>query len=64
MIPMQYDDATRTLRIGARKGSFPGMLAERTFIVVPVDAARPAPCATDAPGIELRYTGEELVVKL
>ncbi len=64
MIPMQYDDAKRTLRIGARKGSFPGMLAERTFIVVPVDAAHPVACATDAPGIELRYTGEELVVNL
>ena len=64
MIPMQYDDAARTLRIGAREGSFPGMLAERSFIVVPVDAAHPAACATDAPGIELRYTGEELVVNL
>ena len=64
MIPMQYDDAARTLRIGSREGSFPGMLAERTFIVVPVDAAHPAACATDAPGIELRYTGEEVVVNL
>ena len=63
MIPMQYDEASRTLRIGARKGSFPGMLAERSFIVVPVDAAHPVACATDAPGIELRYAGEEMVVK-
>ncbi len=64
MIPMQYDDAAGTLRIGSREGSFPGMLPERTFIVVKVDAAHPAACATDAPGITLRYTGEELVVNL
>lgn len=64
MIPMHYDDSTRTLRIGAREGSFPGMLTERTFIVVPVDASHPAACATDASGIELRYTGEALVVNL
>jgi len=64
MIPMHYDDSTRTLRIGAREGSFPGMLTERTFIVVPVDEAHPAGCATDASGIELHYSGEALVVTI
>ena len=64
MIPLRYDDASHTLQIGAREGSFPGMLQERTFIVVPVDAAHPVASATDAPGIELRYTGEEVIVKL
>jgi len=49
-IALQWDDATKTLSIGARQGSFPGMLASRTFRVVVVskdhargyDAAAPA----------------------
>jgi len=33
-IPMHWNDAARTLTIGARDGSFPGMLEKRTFRVV------------------------------
>jgi alpha-D-xyloside xylohydrolase len=33
-IPLHWDEAHRTLKIGARKGSFPGMLQSRTFRVV------------------------------
>jgi hypothetical protein len=33
---MQWDDASRTLTIGARQGQFPGVLVARTFKVVPV----------------------------
>ncbi|HUZ45482.1 MAG TPA: glycoside hydrolase family 31 protein [Terriglobia bacterium] len=33
-IPMHWDDASRTLTIGARQGSFPGMLRNRTFKVI------------------------------
>jgi alpha-D-xyloside xylohydrolase len=33
-IPFTWTDATKTLHIGARQGSFPGMLASRTFNVV------------------------------
>jgi len=51
-----WDDATRTLRIGARQGSFPGMVAERTLVIslrVPgSDAVR-----------EVRYTGQPLTVQ-
>lgn len=32
-IPMHWNDATRTLTIGVRQGSFKGMLKSRTFIV-------------------------------
>ena len=35
-IPMHWDDAAKTLTIGAREGSFPGMLAEHTFRLVVV----------------------------
>jgi alpha-D-xyloside xylohydrolase len=41
-IPIRWDDARRTLVIGAREGSFPGMLARRTFHVVLVTPERPA----------------------
>ena len=34
VIPMHWNDATNTLTLGARKGSFPGMLQKRTFHVV------------------------------
>ena len=53
MIPMEYDDETRTLTIGERKGSFPGMLEERTFTV-----------DINAKGIEVKYTGSAQTVKL
>jgi len=33
-IPLQWNDAARTLTIGARQGSFPGMLTTRTFRTV------------------------------
>jgi len=33
-IPLHWDDASRTLTIGERKGQFPGMLQSRTFRVV------------------------------
>ena len=37
-IPISWHDATHTLEIGARSGSFPDMLKERTFNVVEVSA--------------------------
>jgi alpha-D-xyloside xylohydrolase len=40
-IPIRWDDATSTLTIGAREGSFPGMLASRTFEVIVVSKERP-----------------------
>ncbi len=37
-VAMHWDDAARTLTVGAREGSFPGMLAEHTFRIVVVKA--------------------------
>ena len=37
-IPFSWDDKTRTLTIGQRKGEFEGMLQNRTFRIVLVDA--------------------------
>jgi alpha-D-xyloside xylohydrolase len=33
-IPMSWNEATQTLTIGNRKGTFPGMIAQRTFHVI------------------------------
>lgn len=38
--PLEWSDGTRKLTIGARVGSFPGMVRERTFKVVLVDGGR------------------------
>ena len=38
-IPFSWNDATRTLTIGQRSGAFDGMLQNRTFRIVLVDAA-------------------------
>jgi len=40
-IPLSYDEQSHTLTIGARKGSFPGMLHQRTFEIVWVTKDRP-----------------------
>ena len=64
MIPMEYDDETRTLTIGDRKGSFPGMLEKRTFTVVAVDKDKPQAFDAEAKGIDVTYTGAEQTVRL
>ena len=40
-IPFTWDDATQTLTIGQRRGEFQGMLRNRTFRIVLVDAHLP-----------------------
>ena len=59
-IPIHWDDASRTLTLGERKGSFPGMLETRTFTVVVVDPEHPHAYDPDAAGTEIRYTGTEV----
>ena len=63
-IPIHWDDASRTLTLGERKGSFPGMLETRTFTVVVVDPAHPAGFAPDASGTEMLYDGKSLQMNL
>jgi alpha-D-xyloside xylohydrolase len=42
VIPIHWDDRAETLRVGDRRGSFPGMLEHRTFRVVRVAEAHGA----------------------
>jgi alpha-D-xyloside xylohydrolase len=63
-IPLRWTDATKTLSIDARRGKFPGMLAERTFQVVLVSREKPIPFSfTPAPVRVIRYTGGALSEK-
>jgi alpha-D-xyloside xylohydrolase len=56
-ITFRWNDKTGTLSIGERKGSFPGMLAGRTFHVVKVGAG-------SLPSQAVRYLGKALSVKM
>jgi alpha-D-xyloside xylohydrolase len=63
-VPIRWDQASRTLTIGAREGSYDGMPAKRTFAVrfyVPGKAV--APSFDEAGAISLVYDGKPLTVK-
>lgn len=63
-IPFTYDEAAGTLTIGARQGSFPGMLQERTIEVVWVTPGQPAALDLEAPPAQtVRYDGREITVQ-
>ena len=59
-IPVRWDDAARTLTVGAREGAFPGMLQQRRFVVVVVDSAHPHAYDPDAEGPVLVYDGKTI----
>lgn len=65
VIDIAYDEASRTLTIGDRKGGFDGMLAERRFNIVLVTKDKPKSLNLDNPvGRLVRYVGRKLVVRL
>jgi alpha-D-xyloside xylohydrolase len=58
VIPIDWNDSTKTLTIGARSGSYPGMLAQRTFNVVYVRENHGAgEAVTSTPDSSINYTG-------
>lgn len=63
-IPFAWDEARRTLTIGAREGEFPGMLRERTFTVVTVSETHALPFAATETGRTVRYKGKAVRIKL
>jgi alpha-D-xyloside xylohydrolase len=64
-IPLRWSEARGALTIGAREGSFPGMLKERTFQVVLVSRAKARGFGSAAkPDQSVRYRGEALTLKL
>ena len=63
VIPITYNEASKTLTIGDREGSYDGMLRDRNFIVVPVSRNHPRPFDPDADGAVIKYTGRTVTVK-
>lgn len=64
-IPIAWDDAIATLTIGRREGSFPGMLASRTFEVVLVARGKPVGFSFEPrPDRVVRYDGSEVELDL
>ena len=64
-IDIRYEDATHTLTIGQREGSFEGMLQQRRFNVVLINKDAPKALNLDNPqGMLIEYNGEEVKVSL
>lgn len=63
-IQICYDNATSTVTIGDRNGSFPGMLKNRTFIIVKCGKQQPVPYNPEANGKVVKYNGKKKVIKL
>jgi alpha-D-xyloside xylohydrolase len=62
-IPFAWDEAKQTLTIGARSGSYPGMLKERTFRVVFILPNHGVGMGTEAKADSVvHYTGAAVVV--
>ena len=63
-IPIRYDEASRTLTIGKREGSFTGMLTKRTFSVVWISKNKPVGFDADRKGNKtVTYEGGEMKIK-
>ena len=63
-IPFSYDDASSTLHIGERKGSFKGMPVERKFKVIKVGKGSEKGFNREVEGKEVTYSGHPLQIKL
>jgi alpha-D-xyloside xylohydrolase len=62
-IHFHWDDARETLTVGDRQGTFPGMLANRTFHLVVVGENHGVGVApSDLVDKVVQYTGKELAV--
>jgi len=64
-IPMHWDDVSKTLTIGERKGSFPGMLESREFriVLVGLDHGVDVGISVEPDGV-VHYHGAEVKVTL
>jgi alpha-D-xyloside xylohydrolase len=65
IIPIKYNEATKTITMGDRKGSFEGMLPKRTFRINLITPNEATGCDLDAKGNkEVRYEGKKLMIKM
>ncbi len=63
-VELRWDNKARTLSIGPRQGSFPGMTAEREFRIVFATKTAGAGLPESTPTRTIRYRGEAQQVKL
>ncbi len=64
-INITYDESSKTLTLGARQGSFNGMLHNRRFNIVTISKNRPQTLNLENPqGKMVEYNGAEVKVKL
>ena len=62
-IPFEYNDATGSLTIGRREGTFPGMLEKRTFEIVWISPDRPSiPSLTEEADLSIVYDGTQVQI--
>jgi alpha-D-xyloside xylohydrolase len=64
VIPINYNEASKTLTIGKREGSFNGMLAKRSFTVVWISREKAVELSFDAKGKTTSYKGNAIQVKM
>jgi len=65
IIRMHWDEKSKTLTIGAREGSFPGMLEHRTFRVVVVrDGHGTGIASSSEPDATVEYEGKAVSLRL
>lgn len=63
-IPFEWNDQTRTLTIGDRKGEYAGMLSARNFNIVVVGEDSPAGDTPAAPAKKIAYSGKATSMKI
>ncbi len=64
LVPLEWNDASQTLTIGGRSGSYPGMPEKRTFHIVFVGEAHGAgPAVTGSPDKTVDYSGTAITVR-
>jgi len=64
-ITFRYSQANKTFTIEDRKGSFPGMLKQRTFYIRLIDPSKPAAFDfEERMGVPVKYKGKKMVIKL
>ena len=64
MIPIKWDNASKTLTIGDREGEFPGMLKSRKFNVVVVSPENATGFNRNLKGTAVDYSGSKVEIKL
>jgi len=62
-IPISWNDATKTLMIGKRTGTFTGMLTDRTFNIVLVSNDAPVGYRAGITGRTVAYKGDAIQVR-